>query len=113
MKMITLLFISVLNGCMSFGCTYVGAKLDNWELCDIDGFPYVSARFAARKLEYEDSEKFIRIVESCIERGQITNDEFVFRDDFRITNTKVQTIDDETFGRPIEKAFRRRLMFMR
>ena len=80
--------------------------IEDWELCDIDDFPYVSARFAARKLEYEDPRDFIRIVEACIERGQITEDQFVCYSDKWISNPKVSTINNaESFGRPVEKDY--------
>ena len=79
--------------------------IEDWQLYDIDEAPYISARFAANKLEYEKPIEFVRIVESCIERGQITEDQFVFLNDFVSSNHKVQTIDDNNFGRPIEKDY--------
>lgn len=52
-----------------------------------------------------EDENDYTLIHKCIERGQITDDQFVYFSDLVITNHKVQTINDNSFGRPIEKNY--------
>lgn len=56
-------------------------------------------------MEYENTNDFIRIIEGCISTGQITEEQFVCLQDFTVSNRKVSTINNEGFGRPIEKDY--------
>lgn len=53
------------------------------QIYDNDGFSFISARLLGNQLGFQDSDEFIQIVESCIECGQITEDDFYQEPDER------------------------------